>query len=131
MAFENLMGMNAWTADASTGMRRYRFIKMNTDGTVGYPSSTAGVAVDGVIRGEGTTGSTASGQAVAVYPMGSIALVEAAASTMAVGDLVQASSVGQAEPLTAGAYAVGRVIAGSSGAANRVLSIRIENIGTT
>lgn len=131
MAYEHLMGMNPWTATASTGLRQYRFVIVNGSGNAAYPTSTAGVAVDGVIRGYGTTGSTSDSQVVSVYPMGSIAMVEAAASTMAAGDLVQASSVGQAEPLTAGAYCVGRVVAGSSGAANRVLSIRIENIGTT
>lgn len=134
MAWEHMMGQSPWTAAASTGLRQYRFVAMATDGTVGYPA--ADQPVDGVIRGSegaggGTTGTTNSGQRVSIYPTGSIAMVEAEASTLAVGDLVYSSSVGQASTQNTGAYAVGRVVAGSSGAANRVLSVRLDNIGTT
>jgi hypothetical protein len=45
--------------------------------------------------------------------------------------MVAVSTAGRCAVTTAGAYTVGKIVGGSSGAANRVLSVRLDNIGTT
>jgi hypothetical protein len=128
MAYENLAGSHPITLSASTGLRRQRFVAVGAGGKVGYP--TAGAPVLGVLRSSGTTGSTADPQYVGVQ-VGGVAFVEASASTLAAGDSVAASSVGYAVPSSAGDYVVGYVVEGTSGAANRVLSVALLPVGTT
>jgi hypothetical protein len=55
-----------------------------------------------------------------------IAKVEAAGSTVSLGDLVAASSVGRVVANTTGTTAVGRVVDGSSGSTGRILSILLD-----
>lgn len=126
MAWENLD--NPITIPASTGLTQHRFVIVNTSGNLAYPA--AGAPVDGVLVSSGTTASTSDRQVGSVQVRG-VAKVSAPASTVAVGDLVTASSVGQAVPSSAGDYVVGRVVAGSSGGAGRILSVLIMPIGTT
>ena len=126
---ENLNGMTPFTMTASTGLRQYRAVAVNTSGVAAEP--TAGASIVGVIRH--LTESTASGHTptVALYTNGMIAKMEATASTVAVGDNVQVSTAGEAIALASGGYAIGTVVAGSSGAANRILSVLLAPIGTT
>ena len=97
-----------------------------------YPSgSTVGLAPLGVLISSGSTSSTSIDR-VGTVQMTGIAKVEASASTLAVGDIVSASSIGQAQPATnAGDFVCGRIVAGSSGGANRILSIALQPLGST
>lgn len=130
MAYEIIDGPA--TGQASTGLRQYRAVRMGTNGYLGYPNaSTIGQPIDGVIVTEGTTGSTADPQFVGIQTEG-IVKMEAESSTLAVGDYVSASSVGRAQTCTnTGDFRIGRVWAGSSGGANRVISVLLSPIGST
>jgi hypothetical protein len=113
---------------ASTGLAQYRFVTISSTGGAAYP--TAGAPVAGVLY-SGSTYSTEDGQICDVMPPGGIWKVAASASVLAVGDAVAASSVGYAVPSSATDYRVGTVFAGSSGGANRIISVLVDNIGTT
>ena len=134
MAYENYAGTSPVTVPASaTGLPRWRFCRLSTAAnTQGQAAlGTSEVSVFGVII-DGTTGSTVATNITCSVQTGGIAKVSAgAADTLAAGDLVACGTGGKAVPLAAGDYAVGRVVAGSSGAINRVLSISLEPIGTT
>lgn len=115
------------TVDATTGLTQYRFAVVGASGAA-YPA--AGAPIDGVIYSSGTTGSTETPRPVTLMTRG-VCKVSAPSSTLSVGDLCCASSIGQAAPTSAGDYVVGRVVAGTSGGAGRILSILINPIGTT
>lgn len=112
---------------ASTGLKPRRFMTVNTSGRAQYPA--AGVAVCGASV-SGSTGSTMDYQAVSILAYG-IARVEAAGGALKQGAQCKATSVGRASSLTAGDYAVGFVIDGSTGSTGRVLSVLLYPIGTT
>jgi hypothetical protein len=129
MATENMNGMAPFSlVAASTGLARYRAVTVNSAGKAAYPALGAPIA--GVLR-KGSTHSTRDDQICEIYPIGSIAKMAAGASTMAAGEFVAASSVGYAVAATGGAHRIGQIVAGSSGAAGRVLSVLLGNIGTT
>ena len=129
MAWDN--DSNIVSLPASTGLRQYRLVTVGASG-VQYPSgSTLGQPIVGVIVSEGTTGSTSDSQTVAVQVAG-VAKVEMAASTLATGGWISASSVGQGQPSTnAGDALVGKIVDGSSGAANRIVSVFLCNLGSS
>lgn len=117
----------------STGLRQFRFVTVKTTGLIGYPNaSTVGQAVTGVLVSNGTTGSTVDpvkGGTVQIY---GVAKVEAESSTVAVGDWITSSSVGRVQSSSnAGDFVVGQVVAGTSGGANRILSVLLLPVGTT
>lgn len=120
-------------AFASTGIRGpYRMVSRSTAG-LKYPNgSTLGEPVTGVLISSGSAGSTDhTVHTGGVVQMGGIAKVEAEASTLSAGNLFAASTVGRAMPVTAGAFVVGRVLEGSSGGANRVLTVALSPLGTS
>lgn len=130
MAYEKL-GANTFTATMSTGLRQYRGVRLTSTGGLGYPSgSTARLAIVGVLISSGSTSSTTPGSPGTVQVDG-IAKIEAAASTVSVGDPVAISTAGQVVALTANDFCVGRVVAGSSGSANRLLSVLLQPLGST
>ena len=119
---------------ASTGLRQYRFVHVNsTSGRLRYPShSTVGQPILGVIESEGTTGSTRDVNVTVTSARGAIVKVEAEASTLSAGNYCSASTVGRAQTSTnAGDYICGYIVAGSSGAANRILTVALVDIGST
>lgn len=130
MAYEKVGETDTFTL--STGIRQYRFVRLNASTGLQYPSgSTVGLAVLGVLISSGSTSSTSIDRVGTVQLTG-IAKVEAAASTLAVGDVVSASSIGQAQPATnAGDFVVGRIVAGSSGASNHIVSVALSPLGST
>lgn len=130
MAFEN---EGPLSLPASTGLRQYRFVSINTSGNVAYPNgSTVGQPVLGVIESEGTTGSTRDVSVAVGSIRGQVYKVEAEASTLAAGDWCSASSVGRVQTCTnAGDSIVGKIVGGSSGAANRLLSVMLLDVGST
>lgn len=132
MAFENLA--NPVSVLASTGLRQYRGVAMgvSASGKVGYPAaSTIGQSILGVINDAGTTGSTKAGQYVSMA-WGGVVKMEAEASTLHAGSWISCSTLGRAQTTTnVGDAVVGKVIAGSSGAANRILSVLLLPVGST
>jgi predicted aconitase with swiveling domain len=119
---------------ASSGLRQYRFVTYDSTAGVDYPNaSTVGQPVTGVIISSGSTGSTYGSPVYATIQMSGIAKVEAEASTgLVTGALVSASTVGRAQPATnAGDFVVGRVISGSTGAANHIVTVALFPIGST
>lgn len=122
MAYENYAGSAPVTfPTATTGLARWRFASLSTAGNAQYSVAGGGGAVGAII--DGTTGSTSANNISVSVQLTGIAKVSAPASTVGVGQTVTASSLGQAVPVTAGDVAVGLVVAGSSGAAGRILSI--------
>lgn len=122
------------TLPASTGLRQYRFVALNsTSGRLRYPSnSTVGQPVLGVIVTEGTTGSTRDVSVGVEARRGHIVKVEAEASTLSAGNYCSASTVGRVQTSTnAGDSLVGLIVDGSSGGANRILSVMLLDIGST
>ena len=105
---------------ATTGIPRYRFVNISTAGNVIYPvvnGQTIGVIQDG------TTGSTVDPTNVSVMVSGVSKLAVVSASTVGVGEVVGASSRGSAIAMAAASVPAGQVIAGTSGGANRVVSV--------
>lgn len=134
MSWENQAGSNPITLPlASTGIRSHRFVVLDSTGGCDYPdASTVGGSVSGVLVSSGTTGSTDASSAYGAIQTAGVALVEAESSTLAAGALVSASSVGRAQPATnAGDFVVGRIVAGSSGGANRQVSVLLQPLGST
>lgn len=131
MAYEKI-GETDTFPFGSTGLRQYRFVRLSTAGITAPTGSTVGLSVLGVLISSGTTGSTDASGKVGTVQLTGIAKVEASASTLSVGDVVSASTIGQAQPATnAGDFVVGRIVDGSSGAANRILSIALSPLGSS
>ena len=114
------------TLPASTNMSsdQYKFVTVNGSGQAALAGD--GAAIIGVLQNKPTAGT----QAASIMING-VSKVKAAASTVAEGDLIASSSVGLAVAPGAGDYTVGRVIDGSSGSAGRILTVLLQNIGTT
>lgn len=119
-------------ADTSTGIRQWRCVVLKSSGLVLPKASTVGQSITGVLISAGTTGSTSTAGLVGTVQINGVCKVEAESSTISAGDLVSASSVGRVQSSSnAGDYVIGRVIAGSSGAANRVLTVHLQPLGST
>lgn len=127
MAWE-LPGIDISLPTTSTGLVQYRFVNVSTSGNVIYP--TGGGPSIGVIQ-DGTTGSTRQPRACTVRVAGVSKLAVVAGSTVGVGQIVVASSVGSAVGSTAGDYVSGRVIAGTSGSGARVLTVLVLPSGAS
>ncbi len=125
MAFE-IPGF-AFTLPAATDLstNQYRFMAIDTNGDVGLPATTA-TAILGVLQNKPTV----AGQAASIMING-ISKITAPASTVAEGDIVQASTLGQAVAHATGGNAIGRIVGGSSGGAGRVLSVLLAPYGST
>lgn len=127
MSAENLLGgLPHSMPAASTSLAAFEAVTINGSGQCDHP--VAGAPIIGVIRAidDSTTTPMAS-----IYPPGSIAKLKFAASTVGVGDQFAVSTAGLGIAVGAGNYSAGFVMAGSSGSANRVLSVLLSNIGTT
>lgn len=126
MAFEIPDQGQQYTLPASTALigKKFRFVTVNASGQAAFP--TVGAPVAGVLQ----NAPEVVNDACTIFGAG-ISKVEAAGSTVAVGDLVAASSIGRAVAVGSGNYAVGRVVLGSSGSTGRYLTVRLESIGTT
>lgn len=114
------------TLEASTDLsaRQFHAVVVNSAGMAALPGA-AGLPIYGVLQNK-----PIEGEAGTVMNSG-ITKMFAAGSTLAVGDLVAASSIGRAIVPGAGAYAIGRVVFGSSGSTGRILSVALMPIGTT
>ncbi len=112
-------------AAADLSASQYTFVTIDASGEAVLPATT-GEGVLGVLQNK----PTAQGQAASIMVNG-ISKITAPASTLAEGDLVEASTDGEAVPLGTGASAVGRIVSGSSGGAGRLLSVLIQSLGST
>lgn len=112
----------------STGIGQYKFVDISTAGNVIRP--TANGQTIGVSQ-TGTTGSTVDPKSITVMISGISKLAGSTASTCGVGEVVAATTLGGIKPMTAAAIPAGRIIAGSSGAANRVLSVLIASVSAS
>lgn len=114
-----------FTVTATTGLKRRRFVTVNSAGKLAYPVNGATVA--GVLFADSSTGSTEEeGRAVQAY---GIAEVEATGSTLAAGALVKSSSVGLVTAWTTGSIGVGQIVYGTSGTTGRVVSVLLKSFG--
>lgn len=131
MAFDN-QSLNLSLA-ASTGLRPLRFVTLTTGSTslLAYPTGTTGRPILGALDDNGSTRTSfVAGQALSVQTGGTVK-VEAESGTLRKGRWVASSSVGRAR-LAAGADArIGLCVGGSSGGANRVLSVALIPYGST
>ena len=105
---------------ATTGIAQYRFVDISTAGNVIY--TVASGPTIGVTQ-TGTTGSTEDPKSITVMVNGVSKLVVSTASTHGVGEIVAATSRGSLKTMVAASVPAGRVIAGTSGGAGRVVSV--------
>ncbi len=125
MAFEIPGFAFTLPAAADLSASQYTFVTIDASGEAVLPATT-GEAVIGVLQNKPTV----QGQAASIMVNG-ISKIVAPASTLANGDLVEASTDGEAIPLAAGGFGVGRIVGGSSGGAGRVLSVQLGHYGST
>lgn len=126
MAYEILGTGDLVTLRASTTLATHQFkFVINTGASGAALPGAVGGSVFGVLQNKPLDDEAGT------IAISGVSKVRATASTLAQGDLCAASSAGYAIPLGAGHYAVGRVVEGSSGAVDRVLSVLISPIGTT
>jgi hypothetical protein len=106
----------------------YKFVVTDSSGHAVLPSSTGNVLPDGVLYGRTSTTSAAGSQAVPVA-IGGIVKVRMAASTLDAGDFVASSTAGMGIAPTTDSYTAGRIVRGSSGGVNRVVSVNFFKTG--
>lgn len=111
----------SFTVPASTGVTgtQFRFVSIDGNGEAVF---TAGAGAIGVM----TNKPDGDGIAATIVRDG-IVKVQAAGSTVSQGDLVTSDSSGRASAGTS-TNALGRVVAGSSGSTDRVLSVLLGPI---
>ena len=124
MAYEIPGQMITLPASADLSAKQFTFVTVNASGQVASPAD--GASVIGVLQNK----PTAAGQGASVMING-VSKVKAAGSTLAAGDLCATSTSGRATTVGAGEYSIGRIIAGSSGSTDRILTVNLEPIGTT
>jgi hypothetical protein len=129
MAFEipgQMITLPASTLVASSSggdSDRYRFVSVSTAGQATHPSS--GAAAIGVLQNQPKTEND-----MATVMVSGVSKVKLnAASTVGVPDLVAVSTDGEVIALAAGDAAVGRIVAGTSGGAGRIVSVLIGSVG--
>ena len=118
MAWES-PGLTISLPCVTTGLKRYQYGSITTGGAV--VACTTDLIPVGIIQ-DGSTGSTVLPEAVSVMVSGVSKLVLDSASTVGVGQLISASTVG-GKTSVAGDFVAGLIIAGTSGGADRVVSV--------
>lgn len=103
----------------STGLVQFQFASLSTSGNL--IAATTNLNPVGVLQ-EGSTGSTVPPRSLPVMVSGISKLKLDSASTVGVPDIVSASTVGAKAP-AAGDVVAGMIVEGTSGGANRVVSI--------
>lgn len=112
-------------ADLST--QQFRFVSLNASGQAVNPATTAMTVPFGVLQNK----PNASGAAAQVMISG-VSKLQMAASTLAAGDFVGASTAGQGfGGSTNGFYKAGIIMSGSSGAAGRIVTVLLHPFGVT
>jgi hypothetical protein len=129
MAYENPLGTNNLAIfEASTGLKQYQFVALNSAGKLVSPS-TLGHAI-GILVSSGTTGSTRDDtvQSVQVYGVGKVI---SGSSSIAIGDLVAADSDGFAIVATTANFAMGTALAAgaSTSTTAEVIPVLLQHLG--
>lgn len=106
----------------------YKFVQLNGSGQVIIGGSTAAVNVVGTLLGVTATTGGAGSETVTVGLLQGIGKLQLAASTVAAGGTIAASSAGLGIAPTTDAIAVGYLVDGSSGAAGRIGSVLFSYI---
>ena len=125
MAFSQeplIVSMPAGTTFPSTAL--YKFVVVDTDGSVIDPNTTGNVLPFGVLYGVTKTTSTDK-EAVPIAIAG-VVKVQANASTLSKGNFVGASTDGYAVAPTSDAYVFGVCIEGTSGAVGRIVTVAVQ-----
>ena len=112
----------------TTGIGQYKFVNISTAGNVIRPVADGHVI--GVTQ-TGTTGSTVDPKSITVMLSGVSKLALSTASTIGVGQVIAATTKGEAKILVAASIPAGQVIAGSSGGAGRVVSVLIAGVNVS
>lgn len=123
MAIEIPGQMVTLPAAVDLSARQFTFVTVSSTGGAATP--TDGASVFGVLQNKPTSGLAAT------IMINGVSKITNPASTVAVGDIIASTTAGQPVGLGSGDYAVGRIVEGSSGGADRILSVSIESIGTT
>jgi len=116
------------TLEASTDLSAYqfRFVGVDSAGKAALAITSTGDAdVLGILQNKPTAGQAAS------IMIDGVSKIVAAGSTMSAGDLVTNSTAGLAAVHSAGDMIRGRVLFGSSGSTGRVLTMVLQDIGST
>jgi hypothetical protein len=109
----------------STGLVQFQAASLSTSGNL--IAATTDLSPVGILQ-EGSTGSTVPPRSLPVMVLGISKLKLDSASTVAVPEIVSASTVGAKTPV-AGDFILGMIVEGSSGGANRVVSVLLSGPG--
>lgn len=114
------------TLPASVNLSTYQFCFVTADanGNAALPAGST-VSVMGVLQNK------PSSNEAATIMIDGVSKVKAAGGTVAAGDLIASNSSGRAAAAGAGDHVVGRVLGGSSGSTDRVLTVMIQPVGST
>lgn len=113
-------------AAADLSARQFHFVGVDSAGKAALAITSTGEAdVLGILQNKPTAGQAAS------IMIDGVSKIVAVGSTMSAGDLVTNSTAGRATPHTAGDMIRGRVLFGSSGSTGRVLTMVLQDIGST
>lgn len=123
-----IVSYTAGTTFGSTSLYKLVVVATSQDRTVKVPGSTGDVIAVGSLYGITSTTNAAGSQAVPVAVDG-VVKVQMAASTLAAGEYIGASTAGLGIAPTSNSFALGRIVSGSSGAAGRIVSVQLGNIG--
>jgi hypothetical protein len=113
-------------AGADLSSNQFHFVGVDSNGRAALAiTSTGDGDVFGVLQNKPTLGQAAS------IMLNGVTKIVCAGSTLSAGDLVTNSTAGTAAVHTAGDMIRGRIISGSSGSTGRVLTMALQDIGST
>ena len=121
MARENPLGVYAFPT-TSTGLVQFQFASISTSGNL--IACTSNLNPVGVLQ-EGSTNSTVPPRSLPVMSYGISKLKLDTATTVGVAQVVTATTAGAIAP-AAGDVVAGLIVEGTSGAANRIVSILLS-----
>ena len=128
MAISENPVLESWVAATTfSSTSVYKFVVVDTSGHVIDPSASTNVFPVGVLYGPTQT-TTTQHESVPVAVAG-VVKVQAAASTISLGNYVAASTKGFVIAPTSDSHVCGIVKYGSSGSAGRVLSVQLWKFG--
>lgn len=120
---ENLELESVIAATTFAATDQFKWVVLDDEGHAILPNTTGNVLPYGILYGVTQTTSTeAESVPVAV---GGVAKLRMAASTLSVGDYVGSSTAGLGIAPSTDAYTAGVIKYGSSGSANRIVSVKL------
>lgn len=104
---------------------QFRFVALDANGEAIAPAGST-APIFGVLQNKPDRDTAA-----ATIMIDGVSKVQAAGSTVGTGDAIAASTAGMVVAWASGDYRVGQVIEGTSGTTGRLLSVVLQEIGTT